>query len=251
VTATETYNRGMDGSGGVEFRVRGIPVTVGPAIVVGLLGLGLLSRLSGEFLAEWVVLGLIALLLHELGHAFAFRRYGVASSIRFWLLGGFTTPTDAAAALRLTDRQMLVVAISGPLVGLVLGGAMLAVAPFLQETSRSVRVPVFLWIFVNLGWGALNLLPVSGLDGGRAIEYLGGAVFGRRGRMVGLAAGLVASAVIAAVALAYELYSIAFVAFVFGLVLPLLSYRSARQGATVVPEPVASVPENAAPRWPD
>jgi membrane-associated protease RseP (regulator of RpoE activity) len=243
-------SRELISSGGITIRLAGTPVTVGPAIVVGLLGLGILSRLSGEFLAEWVVLGLIALLLHELGHALAFRRYGVESSIKFWLLGGFTIPNDGEAASRLSDRQMLVVAISGPLVGLVLGGATLAVAPALEGISDSVRVPLFLWIFVNLGWGVLNLLPIAGLDGGRAVEYLGGAVFGRRGRMVGLAAGLLASAVIAAVAVAYGLYSIAFVAFVFGLVIPLASGRSAGK-ATPAPERPSSASTEANPHWPD
>jgi Zn-dependent protease len=213
----------VNSSTGVMFRVLGIPVTVGPAILAGLLGLGFLSRLSGEFLAEWVVLGFIALLLHELGHALAFRRYGVQSSIRFWFLGGLTVPGDGEAASRLSDRQMLVVVLAGPVVGLVLGGLALAAVPALQGASRSVRVPVSLWIFVNLGWGVLNLLPISSLDGGRAIGHLAGAVFGRRGRLIGMAVGLAASVAIAAVALTLEWYSIAFVAVVFGLVIPVAS----------------------------
>ncbi len=210
----------MGRSAAVTFRVLGIPVTIGPSIVVGLAVLGVLSRFSSELLVEWVGLGLVALLLHELGHALAFRRYGVASSISFWVLGGVTVPTDLDAATRLSDRQMLVVALSGPLVGLIIGVATLAPAVAFHDTARSIREPLFLWMFVNLGWGIFNLLPIASLDGGRALEYLGGAIFGRAGRAVGLAAGLVASALIAVAAAGLGLYSVAFVAVVFGLFNP-------------------------------
>lgn len=210
----------MGRSASVTFRVLGIPVTIGPGIVLGLLGMGILSRFSGELLFVWVGLGIAALLLHELGHALAFRRYGVPSSISFWILGGFTVPTDLEAATRLSDRQMLVVVLAGPLIGLSIGAATVAAAFVFQDAARSIREPLFLWMFVNLGWGIFNLLPIASLDGGRALEYLGAAVFGRAGRAVGLAVGLVASALIAAAAALIGLYSVAFVAVVFGLFNP-------------------------------
>ena len=210
----------MGRSAAVTFRVLGIPVTIGPSIVLGLVVLGVLSRFSGELLVEWVGLGIVALLLHELGHALAFRRYGVPASISFWVLGGVTVPTDLDAATRLSDRQMLVVVLSGPLVGLVIGAATLAAAVVFPDAARSIREPLFLWMFVNLAWGIFNLLPIASLDGGRALEYLGGAVFGRAGRAVGLATGLVASALIAIAAATFGLYSVAFVAIVFGLLNP-------------------------------
>ena len=205
---------------GFNFRVLSIPITIGPSIVLGLLVLGGISGLSGEFLAEWVVFGVVALLLHELGHALAFRRYGVGSSIRFWLLGGFTMPGDIEAASQLSDRQMLAVTISGPLVGLVVGGVTLAVLPALHDSSRSISEPVFLWTYVNLGWAIFNLMPISSLDGGRALTHLAGAVFGRPGRAVGLATCVVASVLIAVVAVDLKLYSIAFIAVAFGLLNP-------------------------------
>jgi len=210
----------MGRSAAVTFRVLGTPVTIGPSIVVGLAVLGVLSRFSGELLVEWVGLGIMALLLHELGHALAFRRYGVASSISFWVLGGVTVPTDLDAATRLSDRQMLVVVLSGPLVGLIIGSATLAAAVVFPDAARSIREPLFLWTFVNLAWGIFNLLPIASLDGGRALEYLGGAVFGRAGRAVGLATGLVASGLIAVAAAKFGLYSVAVIAVVFGLFNP-------------------------------
>jgi Zn-dependent protease len=204
----------------VTIRVLGIPVTIGFSIVLGLVVLGVLSRFSGALLVEWVGLGMVALLLHELGHALAFRRYGVPASISFWALGGVTIPTDLDAATRLSDRQMLVVVLSGPVVGLVIGAATVAAAAVFGDQARSIREPLFLWTFVNLGWGIFNLIPISSLDGGRALEYLGGAVFGRAGRAVGLAMGLLASALIAVAAAGFGLYSVTLVAVVFGLLNP-------------------------------
>jgi stage IV sporulation protein FB len=206
--------------GAITVRVLGIPVSIGPAIVVGLGVLGVLSRFSGVQLVEWIGLGILALLLHELGHALAFRRFGVPASITFWVLGGLTVPDDLDAAMRLSDRQMLVVVLAGPVVGLVIGAAALAAMVVFRELPRSIREPLFLWMFVNLGWGIFNLLPISSLDGGRALEYLAAALFGRAGRLVGLAAGLVASVLIAVAAAVFGLYSVAFIAVVFGLLNP-------------------------------
>jgi len=210
----------MGKSMGVTLRILDFPVTIEPWIVLGLLGLGVLSGLSGEFLAEWVALGFVALLLHELGHALAFRRYGVECSITFWLFGGFTVPNDQEVASRLADRQMLVVAVAGPAVGLVLGAATLAVGLAFRDAGTSIRMPLFLWLFVNLGWSLFNLLPISGLDGGQALGHLAGAVFGRAGRAIGLAAGLAASGFIAVLAVEARLYSVAVIAVVFGLFNP-------------------------------
>lgn len=210
----------MGRSAAVTFRVLGIPVTIGPSIVLGLVAVGVLSRFEGELLVEWVGLGIVALFLHELGHALAFRRYGVAASISFWVLGGVTVPTDLEAATRLSDRQMLEVVLSGPFVGLIIGAATVTAAIGFPDAASSIREPLFLWMFVNLGWGIFNLLPIASLDGGRALEYLGGAVFGRAGRAVGLVTGLLASALIAVAAAGLGLYSVAFVAVVFGLFNP-------------------------------
>lgn len=210
----------MSRSAAVRFRVLGIPVTIGPSVVVGLGVLGVLSRFSGELLVTWVGLGILALFLHELGHALAFRRFGVPASISFWVIGGVTIPSDLDAAARLSDRQLLVVVLAGPVVGLVIGAGTVAAAVIFRDAARSIREPLFLWMFVNLVWGIFNLLPISSLDGGRALEYLAGAVFGRAGRAVGLAVGLVASALIAVAAAGFGLYSVAVVAIVFGLLNP-------------------------------
>ena len=202
----------------LHFRVLGTPITVGPDIVIGLGVLGLLSRLWGIALAEWVALGFVALLLHELGHAMAYRRYGVKSSIRFFLLGGLTVPDDPDEASQLTHREMVLVPLAGPLVGLVLGAIMFGFWPVFHDAPSEVKTPMFIWAFVNLGWGIFNLMPIGSLDGGQILRNAAaGAVPGRGGVALGLAGSLVASVVVALVAVELHQPYVAFIAVVFGL----------------------------------
>lgn len=210
-----------------SFRIFDIPVKLGPAIVVGLLFLGLLSRLSGAFLLSWIVLGIVAVLLHELGHALAFRRYGISSSISFFLLGGLTMADDAEAAGRLSDARSVVVYLAGPGVSLVVGAASLAVVlagrQLGVQAGREILEPVSIWLFVNIGWGILNLAPISSLDGGQALRHLLGALApGRVGVVLGVGANLLAAAAIAGLAFRFGQTYLAFIAILFGLASPAL-----------------------------
>jgi Zn-dependent protease len=211
----------------LSFRLLGIPVRIGPAIVAGLLFLGLLSRFSEFFLVAWVILGIVALLAHELGHALVFRRFAVPSSIRFFVLGGLTVAEDGAAAERLSQSRQALVALAGPAVSIGIGVASLAL--FLAVDQLAVGVPfdargiAYLWLFVNLGWGVFNLIPIASLDGGQALRHLLGAVLpGRAGVVVGVGANLLAAALLAAIALQVGQPYVAFIAIVFGLVNPAL-----------------------------
>jgi Zn-dependent protease len=217
----------------VSINVLGIPVRIGPSIVIGLLLIGVLSGLSDAFLVEWIVLGLIALLLHELGHAVTFRRYGVTSHVTFWALGGFTVPDDTPATELLSDRQMVVVALAGPGVSLVVGLASLAVllvaGQFGDLGPSEIRVPISIWLFVNLGWAVFNLLPIGSLDGGQALSHLIGALVpGRLGAALGVLASLGASAIVAVLAIMVGLPYVAFIAVIFGLASPNL-YEGLRE----------------------
>ena len=211
----------------LSFRLFSVPIGIGPSIVAGLLALGILSRLSEVLLLAWIVLGIVALLAHELGHAVMFRRFGVPASIRFFALGGLTVPDDAAAADQLSHARIAMVAFAGPAVSLVIGLASLAFAiVFVQlgfTPSGGGRGLAFIWLFVNLGWGVFNLLPIASLDGGLGLRHLlGAAIPGRAGIVLGVLANLLASAVVAVAALQLGQPYIAVIAVVFGLASPAL-----------------------------
>jgi stage IV sporulation protein FB len=79
----------------LRFSVAGIPVRVHPlfwliAILFGSSSGNIVSILS------WVVAIFVSILIHELGHAFAMRRYGQGSQIILHFAGGLTVPESIA-----------------------------------------------------------------------------------------------------------------------------------------------------------
>src|SRR5512147_2302977 len=74
----------------LRFSIAGIPVTVHPLFWL----IALLLGSSGDLLLIpiWVAVVFISILIHELGHAFAFRRFGQRSQIILHFAGGLTVP---------------------------------------------------------------------------------------------------------------------------------------------------------------
>ncbi len=242
----------------MTFRVLGIPVSIGLALPFALVVLGLVSGFYGLRLVAWVVFGILAILLHELGHALLFRHYGLSATIQFWLLGGLAVPNDQEAAARLPDRQMLLVALAGPLVGIVLGAVGILVRPAFDGLGHDARVAVNIWVFVNLGWGVFNLLPVGVLDGGRILQSLLMVVLGPGGRRTAIVIGILASLGIAWLAFQNDLFYVGVIALVFGLANPSQyaelagSTRSGRRpgegpAAADQTEPAAPLPSPSSP----
>jgi Zn-dependent protease len=150
----------------MELRIFGFPVRIQPVffIITGLLAL---SRINQPWsLASWIAVVLVSVLLHELGHALAFRYFGQSPSIELHGMGGHTRGSAG-----LTPGQDIIVSLAGPALGLVLGGLIYAVSYFVPAVHSSQYVSVVIGdlIWVNVGWGVLNLLPILPLDGGRVL----------------------------------------------------------------------------------
>jgi Zn-dependent protease len=138
----------------------------------------------------------VSILVHELGHAFAFRRFGQDSYIILHMMGGLTVPESSPiessyAQVRLTPNQNIFISLAGPiagfllalviiLLGLGLGGTLnltlllgfipvpLVILPY--EFGAIDRI-FALFVFINFFWGFINLLPVFPLDGGNVARY--------------------------------------------------------------------------------
>lgn len=132
------------------FQRRGIEVSPGFLLLLGVLfwldeGVGLLA---------W---GLLACLLHELGHVAAALAFGGwADRLSLTAVGaemsfGYPVP--------LSYGRDSLVALAGPAVNLLAGGAALALDCYLPAA-------------LNFGIGAFNLLPIQPLDGGRVLYNL-------------------------------------------------------------------------------
>jgi Zn-dependent protease len=160
-----------------HFHVAGFPVRVHPLFFLIAFASGWALLKEPARLALWVGIVFVSVLLHELGHALAFRRYGCPAAIELHGMGGTTTGGDEE---QLTHRQSAWVSFAGPGMGFLLGGLVWALSSFTplgqQGGLTGYAVRQLLW--VNLGWGLFNLLPMQPLDGG---HLLASAVRARSG----------------------------------------------------------------------
>lgn len=90
---------------GATVRLFGVPIRVEPAFVLVLGVLGFAGRGTVFAAIEWILLAGISILLHELGHAAAYRRFGIRSRIRLWSFGGLTYGEEISPAPRSLSRS--------------------------------------------------------------------------------------------------------------------------------------------------
>lgn len=177
----------------LNFSIAGIRVRVHPLfwVIALLIGTGSTNLL---YIAIAIFVIFISILVHELGHAFAFRRFGVDSFIILHMMGGLAVPESSPYGrdVRLTPNQNVYISLAGPiagfllafvviLIGIGLGGQLIFSIFFGFLPIPNVVLPyefgildrVFgLFVFINFFWGIINLLPVFPLDGGNVARYI-------------------------------------------------------------------------------
>jgi Zn-dependent protease len=133
------------------------------------------AGLSGAIQGVLLILALFAcVLLHEFGHAFAARAFGIRTpDITLWPFGG------VARLNRIPDKpwQELIVAIAGPLVNVVIAAVLFLIhgtAGIQQaEHLESPRVDLLAKLaWVNVILVLFNLIPAFPMDGGRVLRAL-------------------------------------------------------------------------------
>lgn len=154
----------------------------------------------GPLLVVWTLCLFLSILIHELGHALAFRRYGIQSSIVLYHFGGLAVPTSSytpgRSIARMREKEDLVVAAAGPALQLLSAAALIMIfklagyqiaifnnmpaflsrVPWLAEgnmiDSEGLYALVSFYVFPSVVWALLNLVPVWPLDGGRIARSL-------------------------------------------------------------------------------
>ncbi|CAN5324640.1 hypothetical protein BH23ACT9_BH23ACT9_07650 [soil metagenome] len=201
----------------LAFRIGDIPVKVDPTfwIIMGLFGFSRASTQGGfdiVLVIEWVAMVFVGILVHELGHAVAFRAYGRPPSVVLYAMGGLTSARGG-----LTPGRRLVTTLAGPGVGFAVGGLALAaratgvwdlprlegfsVGQLLGESAFAAfgdyRLSELIFLdllFINIGWGVLNLIPLHPLDGGQSVEALLGLMRVKRAELITSVLGVVVAA---------------------------------------------------------
>lgn len=187
-----------------NFRLLGYPVRVHPMFWFVTLIMG--ARQSDPVnVLIWIGVVFISILVHEFGHALAFRRFGRRSQVLLYGMGGLCIPEEPSgwsySGRDDNPWNHIFVCYAGPLAGFLLAGVVVG-GVFLWAALRGNDRPIEfhfdlqnfiywrfskdLWdavgdhgitflhdmIFVNIFWGLVNLLPIYPLDGGQISREL-------------------------------------------------------------------------------
>ncbi len=161
-------------------QIFGFPLRIEPFFFVTAWLIG--GRQEPQWMIVWVVMVFTGVLAHELGHAFAGRRMGLEPWIQLIAFGGLT---GWSRPRPLTSRQQILISAAGPAVGIVIGVSILAMGwlGVLNGAPPAMIRVLDMAVWVNLGWGVLNLLPILPMDGGHIASAVAEMVAGRRGRI--------------------------------------------------------------------
>lgn len=146
----------------------------------------------------WVVAVFISILIHELGHAFAFRHFGVSSRIVLYHFGGLAVPDSYGSMGGRVNRanrprNSMIISAAGPALQILSAVALFLILraggyavpnPFnfldhlvpIEPTrvlqNEMIRNFIGQYMFISIFWALLNLLPIYPLDGGQIARDL-------------------------------------------------------------------------------
>ena len=153
----------------LRFPLLSVPVSIHWSFLfVAVFGLGVYS---GWEIAAWTGAVLVAVLLHESGHAFTAKAFGAAPvSITLFALGGYTS---WAATRTLGPGRRFIISAAGSAVGIAAGLGVIGLSRAGAFDSLPDLAFVFLESFVWAGlvWGILNWIPILPLDGGHMLQH--------------------------------------------------------------------------------
>lgn len=176
----------------------------------------------GVVLMIWVAVTFVSILVHELGHAVAFRYFGIRCEIVLYQMGGLAIPGAGllwgrnGRRTQLSHMDQIIISAAGPAFQLLLA-ALVGIAAifcgifvyefkwlsdFLGLEVSSPRNPylfsaVYFMVQSSIWWALINLLPIYPLDGGQIAQHVIGIFRGTNGLMEAHSLSAVVGVVIA------------------------------------------------------
>ncbi|TWU57805.1 site-2 protease family protein [Rubripirellula reticaptiva] len=191
----------------LRFQLLGFPVRIAwgfwlMSIIIGynfVQGLDMMLRQLSPgvvpLLLGWTLCVFVSILIHELGHALAYRQYGIESSVVLYHFGGLAIPRGGRSYGNLGSLQSIWISFAGPFAQLVSAAILIVLVKFLGyrldqfqtifqfpnvlqnaigadqgepllTQSVGLYALVDFFLFPSIFWAILNLIPVLPLDGG-------------------------------------------------------------------------------------
>jgi len=112
---------------------------------------------------------MVGVLIHELGHSWAARRYDIViSSITLWIFGGMARMDELPEDWHIEFW----VALAGPVTSVLLSGVFFGALQFTPADAPVLTFVVGWLAVVNLSLAVFNLIPAFPMDGGRIFRAL-------------------------------------------------------------------------------
>jgi stage IV sporulation protein FB len=193
----------------LRFNLLKFPVRVSWSFWLGsvVLGFSLVEQIDRNFRDEspgrlplllmWSACVLVSILIHELGHALAFRQNGIESKIVLYHFGGLAIPANSYSPRRgfgaLSEASNLWIAFAGPLAQFASAFLVIIIVmstnhyvpglPWFMDglndtyegepfENPQLGLLVYFYLWPSIMWALLNLVPVWPLDGGRITRSL-------------------------------------------------------------------------------
>ena len=209
----------------LNFSLFGIPVRIHPFFWLIALILGSNSRDVASVLT-WVIAVFLAIMVHELGHAFAMRAYGFYPWITLYGMGGLTSHNQGPSSHSKGSEPLgqILITLAGPAAGFLLAAVLFLWFRLAGGLSNASLANLIGNLFrICIIWGVLNLLPIYPLDGGQIVREILLKLSPRNGIGLSLMLSIATAAGMAIVG--YYLSKSLFVALLFGY-LAFSSYRT-------------------------
>lgn len=191
-----------------------IPIKVEVSFFVLVIFLGLSRARDLTLIVEWVAVVFVSVLVHEFGHALTGRAFGLEPEIRLYQMGGLTS---WRAETDVTPLRHVLISLAGPFTGFFLGACVFVLGPVFLRAMQTdlVSTIYFDLLWVNIGWGIWNLLPILPMDGGQVLATLEEWLRKRSDRLVSHSISMVAALAIAVAAFNWRALWIGFLAIYF------------------------------------